>query len=114
MRYAWWDRATEKEGDVFIRDIIAEVADEFQLFPSDIVSHKRRSKIVSARHKAMYRARQETDASYLKLARIFKRDHTTVIHGVRCWKAKLDGTQYKRTKRPSGADNSNNRSSTGA
>ena len=106
MRSAWWDKNTEREGDVFIRDIIAEVADEFQLFPSDIVSHKRRSKIVKARQKAMWRARQETDASYLKLARIFKRDHTTVIHGVRCWKAKLDGKQYKRAKRADGASNS--------
>ena len=108
MRYAWWDRNTERDGDVFIRDIIAEVADEFQLFPSDIVSHKRRSKIVKARHKAMWRARQETDASYLKLARIFKRDHTTVIHGVRCWEAKLDGKQYKRAKRADGASGSDN------
>jgi len=106
MRYAWWDKNTEKEGDLFIRDIIAEVADEFQLFPSDIVSHKRRSKIVKARHKAMWRARQETDASYLKLARIFKRDHTTVIHGVRCWEAIRDGKQYKRAKRAGGASNS--------
>ena len=96
MRAPWWDRATEREGDVFIRDIIAEVADEFQLFPSDIVSHKRRSKIVKARQKAMWRARQETDASYLKLARIFKRDHTTVIHGVRCWEAIRDGKVYRR------------------
>ena len=96
MRYAWWDKATEREGDVFIRDIIAEVADEFQLFPSDIVSHKRRSKIVKARHKAMWRARQETDASFLKLARIFKRDHTTVIHGVRCWEAIRNGKIYRR------------------
>lgn len=98
MRYAWWDKNTERDGDVFIRDIIAEVADEFQLFPSDIVSHKRRSKIVKARHKAMWRARQETDASYLKLARIFKRDHTTVIHGVRCWEAIRDGKTYTRKK----------------
>ena len=98
MRAPWWDKSTEREGDVFIRDIIAEVADEFQLFPSDIVSHKRRSKIVKARHKAMWRARQETDASYLKLARIFKRDHTTVIHGVRCWEAIRDGKTYTRKK----------------
>jgi len=103
VRAPWWDRATEREGDVFIRDIIAEVADEFQLFPSDIVSHKRRSKIVKARQKAMWRARQETDASYLKLARIFKRDHTTVIHGVRCWEAIRDGKVYRRNS--AGSDN---------
>ena len=78
MRTSWWDKATEKEGDVFIREIIAEVADEFKVFPSDIIAHKKKPKYVSARHKAMWRARTETDASYLKLARIFKRDHTTV------------------------------------
>ena len=103
MRAPWWDKNTEREGDVFIRDIIAEVADEFQLFPSDIVSHKRRSKIVAARHKAMWRARQETDASFLKLARIFKRDHSTVIHGVRCWEARLNGKIYRRSN--SGSSN---------
>ena len=103
MRAPWWDKQNNGEELLLIRDIIAEVADEFQLFPSDIVSHKRRSKIVKARHKAMWRARQETDASYLKLARIFKRDHTTVIHGVRCWEAIRDGKQYKRAKRADGA-----------
>lgn len=81
---------------MFIRDIIAEVADEFKVFPSDIIAHKKKPKYVSARHKAMWRARQETDASYLKLARIFKRDHTTVIHGVRCWEAIRDGKVYRR------------------
>ena len=103
MRSAWWDKQNDGEELLLIRDIIAEVADEFQLFPSDIIAHKKKPKYVSARHKAMYRARQETDASYLKLARIFKRDHTTVIHGVRCWEARLDGKQYKRAKRADGA-----------
>ena len=105
MRAPWWDRATEREGDVFIRDIIAEVADEFKVFPSDIIAHKKKPKYVSARHKAMWRARTETDASYLKLARIFKRDHTTVIHGVRCWEAIRDGKVYKRNS-ASGSDRS--------
>ena len=103
MRSAWWDKQNNGEELLLIRDIIAEVADEFQLFPSDIVSHKRRSKIVKARQKAMWRARQETDASYLKLARIFKRDHTTVIHGVRCWEAIRDGKVYRRNS--AGSDN---------
>lgn len=103
MRSAWWDDLTEREQEVFIRDIIAEVADEFNVFPSDIIAHKKKPKYVSARHKAMYRARQETDASYLKLARIFKRDHTTVIHGVRCWEAIRDGKVYRRNS--AGSDN---------
>jgi len=98
MRSAWWDRDTEREGDVFVREIIAEVADEFLIFPSDIVGYKRVSKIVQARHKAMYRARYETHSSYLKLARIFKRDHSTVIYGVKCWEAKLKGAKYDRAR----------------
>ena len=114
MRSAWWDRDTEREDDVFVREIIAEVADEFLIFPSDIIARKSRPKFVQARQKAMWRARHETSSSYLKLARIFKRDHSTVIYGVRCWEAIRNGTQYKRTKRHSGASNSNTRSSTGA
>ena len=98
MRSAWWDKQNNGEELLLIRDIIAEVADEFKVFPSDIIAHKKKPKYVSARHKAMWRARQETDASYLKLARIFKRDHTTVIHGVRCWEARLDGKTYTRKK----------------
>jgi len=94
MRSAWWDK--EYESDMLIRDIIAEVADEFLVFPSDITGHTRRPKFVAPRHKAMWRARTETNASYLKLARIFKRDHSTVIHGVRCWEAKLNGKVYRR------------------
>ena len=106
MRSAWWDK--EYESDMFIRDIIAEVADEFLVFPSDITGHKRRPKFVAPRHKAMWRARTETNASYLKLARIFKRDHTTVIHGVRCWEAKLNGKVYRRN-----SSDSSNRDTTG-
>jgi chromosomal replication initiation ATPase DnaA len=96
MRSAWWDRNTEREGDVFVREIIAEVADEFLIFPSDIIARKSRPKFVQARQKAMWRARHETSSSYLKLARIFKRDHSTVIYGVRCWEAKLNGKVYRR------------------
>jgi len=98
MRSAWWDKTTEREGDVFVREIIAEVADEYLIFPSDIVGYRRVPKIVQARQKAMYRARYETHSSYLKLARIFKRDHSTVIYGVKCWDAKLRGDVYRRVK----------------
>jgi len=94
MRSAWWDK--QEDCDVFVREIIAEVADEFLIFPSDIIAHKNKPKFVQARQKAMYRARHETHSSYLKLARIFKRDHSTVIYGVRCWEARLNGKVYRR------------------
>jgi len=106
MRSAWWDK--QEDCDVFVREIIAEVADEFLIFPSDIIARKSRPKFVQARQKAMWRARHETSSSYLKLARIFKRDHSTVIYGVRCWEAKLNGKVYRRD-----SSSSNNRNSTG-
>jgi chromosomal replication initiation ATPase DnaA len=96
MPCAWWDRENNTEEALLVRDIIAEVADEYLIFPSDIIAHKNKPKYSRARHKAMWRARNETNASYLKLARIFKRDHTTVIHGVRCWEAIRDGKVYRR------------------
>jgi chromosomal replication initiation ATPase DnaA len=94
MRSAWWDK--ESDNDMFIKDIIAEVADEFLIFPSDIIAHKNRPMYTMARHKAMWRARHETSSSYLKLARIFKRDHSTVIYGVKRWEARINGEVYKR------------------
>lgn len=98
MRSAWWDKQTEKEGDVFVREIIAEVADEFLIFPSDIIAHKNKPMYTLARHKAMWRARRETHSSYLKLARIFKRDHSTIIYGVRCWEARINGKIHRRKR----------------
>lgn len=83
MRASWWDYTNNREADLWIRDIIAEVADQYRVTPADILSPKRMARIVKARRHAMWRARNETNSSYLKLARIFKRDHSTVIYNVR-------------------------------
>jgi chromosomal replication initiator protein len=91
MRTAYWNKTNSREDEVRVKDIIAEVADEFFIFPSDIVGKRRQSKVVAARQKAMWRARHETNSSYLKLARIFSRDHTTVIHNVKCWQKRISG-----------------------
>ena len=85
MRAAWWDRSINREIGMWIRDIIAEVADQYKVTPAEILSHNRKAKLIRARRHAMWRARHETAASYLKLARIFKRDHSTVIYNVKCW-----------------------------
>lgn len=79
---------------MFIRDIIVATAREFQILPADILSSKRTKHIILARQKAMWRARTELNASYLKIGRIFKRDHSTVIHNVRRWDARERGTLY--------------------
>lgn len=98
MRAPWWDYTNNREEDLFIRDIIAEVAEQYRVTPAEILSLGRNGKITKARKLAMWRARHETNSSYLKLARIFKRDHSTVIYNVKCWEAKLEGRTYDRAR----------------
>lgn len=91
MRTAYWNKTNSREDEVRVKDIIAEVADEFKVTPENILSARRVMPIICARQKAMWRARHETNSSYLKLARIFRRDHTTVIHNVKCWQKRISG-----------------------
>jgi len=49
----------------------------------DVSQKSRKSDASRARHVAMYVARHMTGRSYKVMARIFCRDHTTVIAGVR-------------------------------
>lgn len=49
-----------------------------QLLSSDMQRH-----LTSVRHYAMWRARKETGRSWESIARHFKRDHTTIMHGYR-------------------------------
>ena len=98
MRCVWWDKTNNREEDLWIRDIIAETADKYRILPDDILGPRRTAKVANARKLAMWRARHETNSSYLKLARIFKRDHSTVIYNVKCWEAKLEGRTYDRAR----------------
>ena len=82
MRCVWWNKQNNTEEDLWIRDIIAETADKYRILPDHILGPRRSANVVKARREAMYRARTETNSSYLKLARIFKRDHSTVIYNV--------------------------------
>lgn len=98
MRSPWWDYTNNREEDLFIRDIIAEVAEQYRVTPAEILSLGRKGRITKARKLAMWRARHETNSSYLKLARIFQRDHSTVIYNVKCWEANLERKNYDRAR----------------
>lgn len=37
MRAPWWDYTNNREEDLFIRDIIAEVAEQYRVTPDDIL-----------------------------------------------------------------------------
>jgi hypothetical protein len=58
--------------------------------PAHLYFSPSRRKIVShPRQVAMYLARELTPLSYPSLARIFRVDHTTVLHGVRAVKKRI-------------------------
>lgn len=65
-----------------IMDIIIEECEKGEVPVATILSDTRTLKVCNVRHLAMWRARTELNESYLKIARIFKRDHTSVINGV--------------------------------
>lgn len=71
-------------------EIIKQVCAKHGVRPAEIVSPIRAHFIVPARHEAMYRIREERHLSWAQLARLFNRDHTSVIHGWRKHKASLE------------------------
>ena len=70
-------------GDVS-QEIIRETAIKHGLEVEDITGPRRRQALVIARHEAMYRIHQERkNMSLPMIGRLFHRDHTTVLSGIR-------------------------------
>jgi len=96
-----------------VKQILLEEALDSNLSPEQVLSYSRRQDILWTRYRIYWRARKETNASYPQIGRVLKRDHTTVIHGERCYQARLDGKEYRKPGRNIGYNNSDNRDSIG-
>jgi hypothetical protein len=73
------------------RRIIAEVLLKHRAFWRDMTAGRRDRETVLCRHEICYRLRQETDYSMPRIGRLLGgRDHTTVIHGCRQHKIRMD------------------------
>ncbi len=69
---------------VTISNIIQKVGETFNISEKDIKSTKRQSKIATARHIAIYIAREITEASYEEIGKEFSnRDHSTITHSLK-------------------------------
>ena len=62
-----------------IKQIIQEEAKAAGLSYETIISYNNTLRVIAVRRRAMYRAHIETDKTYTQIARVFKRDHTTII-----------------------------------
>ncbi len=79
--------------------IINVVAEHFGVRPEDIVSKKRNSEFVQPRQVVMYLCRELTNVSQVNIGRILgKKDHTTVIHGVKKIEAEMQNSEEFRNK----------------
>lgn len=79
--------------------IINVVAEHFGVKPEDITSKKRNSEFVQPRQVVMYLCRELTDVSQVNIGKILgKKDHTTVIHGVKKIEAEIENNEELRNK----------------
>ncbi|MBV7408189.1 helix-turn-helix domain-containing protein [Maritimibacter sp. DP1N21-5] len=70
-------------GMVTAADVVAVVARRHGLSPAAILGPNRCRPLVLARQEAMYLLRHVLDWSYPRVGRFVRRDHTSVMHGVR-------------------------------
>lgn len=70
--------------------IIEEVAKSSGISVRELKSQSRTQRVAWARQEAMWRMRRELHIPYPTIGRLFSRDHTTAIHGVRRHQARLD------------------------
>lgn len=63
-----------------IQDVVSSY---YHITPHEMTSERQAREVVIPRHVAMYLARQMTFKSLPSIGRLFNRDHTTVMHGIR-------------------------------
>lgn len=75
-----------------VRRIVRQVASEYNVSPDDILGPCRERVFVVARQEAMRRASDE-GLSLVRIGNAMRRDHTTVLHGIRAAKARLGAAE---------------------
>lgn len=79
--------------------ILETVAEHFGVNPEDITSKKRTADLVQARQIVMYFCREMTANSLQNIAKaIGKKDHTTVLHGVKTISKEIENNEEVRNK----------------
>lgn len=72
-----------------IRDVQREVAVAHGLGRADLLRRDRRASVARVRHEAMWRAWVLTRRPFTILAREFRRDRTTVAHGIQAHQERM-------------------------
>jgi hypothetical protein len=91
LRMPEFDLSKIPPGKLTITDIQRYVAQKYGLKRWDLISESRRTHIVGPRQVAMYLSFRLLGRSLSEIGRLFRRDHTTVIHAVKLTKQRVLG-----------------------
>lgn len=69
--------------------VVDAVAASHGITRKDVLGPNQAGRYAHPRQEAYWIVRQETGLSYASLARLFGRDHTTIIHGIRAHEARM-------------------------
>ena len=84
VEYALKDMIFPNQKKIITPEFIIDVVSEhFDIPTSDILSEKRDGRIVLPRQIAMYLSKRYTMRNSVEIASVFKRDHSTVLHGIK-------------------------------
>lgn len=87
-----------------IRQILSEVSRKHEVQEWDVLGQSRQKKVHMARLELYYRVKQLPKWSYPRIGKLFRRDHSTIVHGVKRWMSLQNGTPYcKNQKRDEAA-----------
>jgi hypothetical protein len=91
LRMAPFDLSKVPPGKLTITDIQRYVAQKYGLKRWDLISESRRAHIIGPRQVAMYLSFRLLSRSLSEIGRMFRRDHTTVLHSVKMIKQRVLG-----------------------
>ena len=73
-----------------LRNILFDVCRDLDVHPNDVVGKSRKPKYVRAREEFVWRCRQNTQASFPRIAKAIGRDHSTAVYYYLYRKAKIE------------------------
>lgn len=85
----WWSRKPH----LSTADVLRAVCAEYEVQPVDVSSDRRTAAIVRPRHVYCFLCQRLTLASLPRIGRRIRRDHTSVLHGIRSISALAFGPQ---------------------
>lgn len=83
LRRTTYDNVPGTYLDAAVQPILSEICVKYKVTLNDLRSRRRNAALVAIRHEAMQAIKDGTPLSLVEIGRIFGKDHTTVLHGIR-------------------------------